>query len=747
MDLRIGLIVAPAFGERGSFVPLGLAYLNGALRRADFDPHYFDISSWVRTHAASLYTQLVTIGFSPDEGGFFGPHLPLLAELGTTDDMPRSDLGNQIRHWATVAADTVGPLDLALLTLWDSNLYFALALGQTLRQRGVQVVMGGPGAQLPQVRSLLLLLRGADLILQGEGEQRVVEVAQAVAGGKPFHHLAGASYLTHDADGTIDVCHTDPAPPLAIDGLPVPSFERFGVDEWIPVLSSRGCIRNCSFCTEKSFWIRYRVRPVDRMLDEIEHHIQTLKTHRFEINDDLFNGNPRWLHRFCAGIQQRRLDIRWTCFMEPYRLTHTLLDEVAAAGCVLIKYGVQHFDPEMLRRMGRGDEITSVTDTLRYTASLGIRVHFDLVPGHPLETEQHHATNLRVLPQVLDENELLQVNINPFLLLYGSVVEQQPERFGVRITRWDAESLSHILPTRAPAIRRLAPQFIRSYDQEPDRETVIERTRQLEDVVRRCRGRASYVSACPSRERASVALTNPSTPKHWVWEVKPDDTPRQLLDEIGFAKATGARRVMVRTPGPPFHKKPFVSRAVEAGLSGVMLYGDARSAPFRQAFLHLQQEQVPTFLVERLWPGNIHTILSRVVDAIDVGVSKVALDLQPWVSAPDAGPDVADTVTVVRTLLTDTQGSDVQWAISGIPYCWLPERLDVLASHPPVVDRDTPVEPVVQLPVCRFCSLSNRCPGAPVAVLERLGSHVLFPQPGRPDGGLETDALGRLFCG
>ncbi|NUN16020.1 MAG: radical SAM protein [Myxococcales bacterium] len=744
MELRIGLIVAPAFGERGSFVPLGLAYLNGALRQANYNPTFFDISSLVRSQAESLYAQLVSIGFSPDEGGFFGPHLPLLAELGTPPDTSITPLAQNIRQWAENAATAIGALDLALLTLWDSNLYFALALGRVLKQRGITVVMGGPGAHLPQVRALLLSLGGADLILQGEGERRVVELADAVSAGKPFPFVAGAAYLTYGPNGTVDVVETEAPPPLVIGDLPWPNFEQFGADQWVPVLSSRGCIRNCSFCTEKSFWKRYRVRRVDDVLDEIEHHIRTLDTDRFEMNDDLLNGNPRWLHRFCAGIKDRRLNIRWTCFMEPYRLTHTLLDEVAAAGCVLIKYGVQHFDPEMLRLMGRGDEVTSVTDTLRYTASLGIRVHFDLVPGHPQETEHHHATNLRVLPEILDDHELLQVNINPFLLLYGSVVEQEPERFGVQITRWDTQSLSQLLQTQSDPIHRLAPKFIRFYDQVPDRETVKHRTRQLEDVVRRCRARSSYVIVSRDHGFSSIGIDERSIPKHWVWEVHPEDTPRQLLDQIVHAKAGGAERAMVRTPGPPFHHESFASRAVAAGLSGVMLYGEPLSMPFRQAFIQLRHHRIPTFLVERVWSGNQATLPGRVAAAVDLGISRIALDLQPWLSETD-GPALHDVVTLVRSLLGVTEHHEVRWAISGLPYCWLSDRVDVLAAHPPIVERDVAAQPITQLPVCRFCSLSNRCPGAPHAALMRLGPDLLVPQPGRPEGGVESDALGRLF--
>ena len=63
-----------------------------------------------------------------------------------------------------------------------------------------------------------------------------------------------------------------------------------------------------------------------------------------------------------------------------------------------------------------------------YTAAIGM-----LQEG---ETEAQHAVNKRVLAEVLDRDPRLRVNVNPFLLLYGSPVERNPTRYGVDIDYW-----------------------------------------------------------------------------------------------------------------------------------------------------------------------------------------------------------------------------------------------------------------------------------------------------------------------
>ncbi len=76
---RVAMVLAPTFGERGSFVPLGFAQLNAVLRGAGIVPTYHDLSEWLRMEDPDFYAELVEIGFSPQEGGFFGPDPQILA--------------------------------------------------------------------------------------------------------------------------------------------------------------------------------------------------------------------------------------------------------------------------------------------------------------------------------------------------------------------------------------------------------------------------------------------------------------------------------------------------------------------------------------------------------------------------------------------------------------------------------------------------------------------------------------------
>lgn len=731
-DPAVGLVLVPAFGEKGSFTPLGMAYLNGALRDAGFTPTFHDVNAAVRAEAPDLHGELVAHGFSPDEGGFFGPELDLLLQIGRREVFDDAPLADRIRARAELDCERLPALDLALLTLWDSNLYYAAAIGLALRERGTVVVMGGPAAGLRIVRELLVRLGSADAVLYGEGEQRVVELARWVAGGHDFGSIGGATLRGPDGRGLESL----PEPALRIHDLPRACFEGMDVDGWIPLITSRGCIRDCSFCTEKFNWRRFRQRKVEDVLDEIEGLIDQYGTQRFEFNDDLINGHVRWLDSFLDQLIERRWDLRWTCFMEPYRLTPRFIDKIAEAGCTLVKYGVQHFDPEMLRIIGRGDEVSEVVDTLRWTADHGIRVSFDIIPGHPGETEAHHAVNMRMLPEVLEGHDLLEVNLNPFLLLYGSPVHLDPEKYGVDVHTWDETLFPE--PLRAD-FRDLAPQFIRSYDQSPDRETVIERTLQLEGVVRRVRGRHG-LAAVPSGADGTPPELLDRLRARGVDRVavRParDSTPRHLLDGLQLARERGYKVVALETTGAPFDRAGFVKAAVRRGLSHAVLVPGGPHAVFEAAAAQLTERSVPWVLWFEPEAGDVLAARHWVSEASRLGASATVISMVSAVGDIE-GQSLESAATEVKTALDQGLALGQPVVVYGLPFCLLSDYTDQLAPTPPILPISVEGRPewtarLVQVPRCRSCGFSNRCPGAPEAALERDGESVLSPVAGRP---------------
>jgi hypothetical protein len=101
---------------------------------------------------------------------------------------------------------------------------------------------------------------------------------------------------------------------------------------WTPYLEiTRGCPRNCSFCTAiRVSGRRMRLRPVDEVVDEIKRR----KIRRFFLTDDNFGLNFTTDPEYCAQLFEAlaKLDLDgWTCQSEMSIAKHVDLLEMSVA--------------------------------------------------------------------------------------------------------------------------------------------------------------------------------------------------------------------------------------------------------------------------------------------------------------------------------------------------------------------------------------------------------------------------------
>ena len=729
-ESRIGMVLAPTFGERGSFVPLGLAQLNAVMRLAGRTPVYHDLSEWLRHDDPDFYAELVEIGFSPREGGFFGPD-PVL--LGSAARIPGvfHPLGEPLIQSVGKAVEHLGELDLVLMTAWDSNLPYVVALGTALRRKGVRVVCGGPGAALAPVRHALIRLGAADVVVLGEGEERLMPIVEALESGASLEAIAGLCL----PDGEGGSRETPEARDSRIHDLPPPDFTGFPTDDWLPVLTSRGCIRDCSFCTERFVWARYRQRRVESVLDELEERVRVAGVRRFEFNDDLLNGHVGWLERFCDGIAERRLDIRWICFMEPYRLTAALLAKVAAAGCTLIKFGVQHLDREMLERIGRGSEIEGVCDVLGTAADLGMRVHFDLIPGHPGESEEQHRINCEGLPAILARSERIRVNVNPFLLLHGSAVEQNPGAHGVVVHRYGVEDVPALL---SETLEGHLGGFIQSFEANPGEDVVATRGGDLEAIAH-LSGEFRADATCHASAAAVRALTprEPGGSARLRLRVGSESTPRAILEAIGVGRVHGFAGVLLETPGAPCDRAEWVRLARREGLSGVVVDG----TPMPEVSRVLAAEGMPWLVRRRGMADDSSGELAVIQACRQSGARGLHLALDDFPEGMK-GTSLGSLQSRLTQFLQAGRNEGLAIRVTGIPACFIPDPEEHWATDPLVPVGGQRLE---HLKRCGACTWEGRCSGAGGAWLEGEGEAVIRPITTRPRQGGGDDPIEQLL--
>lgn len=206
---------------------------------------------------------------------------------------------------AEPAFDLVG---ISLAFQWRARDFLALAMALRESGYGGHVTLGGHFATF-ESEDILRDFPEVDSICRQEAEETVVKLASAVGGGAPdLSGIPGLALRTHD--GEIFLTPHAPLPDLAAlpwpdrRGAPAACFGH-GI---APLVSSRGCYANCTFCCigawhEQSLpGKRYRLRDVDDVAREMVALQRERGVDIFVFHDDNFfvPGHARNLERFNA---------------------------------------------------------------------------------------------------------------------------------------------------------------------------------------------------------------------------------------------------------------------------------------------------------------------------------------------------------------------------------------------------------------------------------------------------------------
>ena len=267
-------------------------------------------------------------------------------------------------HTVTVVDEAVqeidfdAPVDLVGITSTSINIRRAYEVADEFRRRNIPVVMGGIHVTtLPEEAQA-----HADCVVLGEGDDAWPALLRDFAEGRllpryqlpPRDNLAGLPHPRYDLIDT----------PRYI----TPPFSATAI---LPVQTARGCPHNCDFCSVTQFWgKRIRLRPIADIVEEVRRSGARVVL----FTDDNFFAQPKRARELCAALQP--LNIRFFCQIDS--ISHKregLIQDAAAAGCILAFVGFESMNPRALAELNKGfnkpDEYAALIRTL-HASGIGI---------------------------------------------------------------------------------------------------------------------------------------------------------------------------------------------------------------------------------------------------------------------------------------------------------------------------------------------------------------------------------------
>jgi radical SAM superfamily enzyme YgiQ (UPF0313 family) len=327
---------------------------------------------------------------------------------------------------------------------------------------GMETVMGGAiftgvlDLRSPNLEYFLEHTPYIDKIFVGEGEELFLDYLR---GKLPPRQRV---YTLADIDNRL----------LDLDKSAVPDFSGLEL-RYYPNLASytsRSCPFNCTFCSEKVFWGRFRKKKAARIVEELTRLSSQYKTQLFLMADSLLNPVVKELS---GVIIDEGLSFYWDGYLraDPAVCNTDNTIQWRRGGFYRARLGLESGSPRILEAMGKKITPAQIREAVSALAQAGIKTTTYWVIGYPGETEEDFQQTLDLVEEMKDD--LYEADCNPFAYFLTGQVESD---------RWAEKNRSRLLyPPEARDMLMIQTWIL---DTPPSREETYDR---LNRFVAHCR--------------------------------------------------------------------------------------------------------------------------------------------------------------------------------------------------------------------------------------------------------------------
>ena len=274
----------------------------------------------------------------------------------------------------------------AMFSMKEKTMEFA----ELLRKDCELLVVGGPLATSNPEE----FIGSFDVVAIGEGEQTMLDLAQAAENHSDFDDIKGIMFKDK---GRIVVT---PARDFVcdLDKIPFPSRELFDNQAYknyysrnfgyttTAIITSRGCPFQCDFCSRPIFGNTFRSRTTNNIVQEVEA-VQKLGYQRVWFADDCFTLNRGRLMEICEELIRRNIMIGWECLSRVDTVDLSVAEEMKNAGCVRVFFGIESGNNGILKIMKKQATVEQAEKAVHIFKRTGIQVGAFFILGYPGESE------------------------------------------------------------------------------------------------------------------------------------------------------------------------------------------------------------------------------------------------------------------------------------------------------------------------------------------------------------------------
>lgn len=306
-----------------------------------------------------------------------------------------------------------------------------------------KIIIGGAGlsttgiaTQVNDFGNKLLDSNLVDYYVRGEGEYALVDILKENKG-------AG---INNDSYVQIE----------DLNSLAYPNYDdvikykyHYAIDNiQLPITTSRGCVRRCSFCDIHAFWKKYTYRSGENIAQEMITHYEKYGVRDFFFTDSLINGNLKSFRQLCNWLvdyyEKNNLPDKffswggqWIVRTEKH-LSPEDYKTAAKSGMNGLAMGIESLSEQIRVDMNKGFKNIDLDYTLEQFRLNDMNCYFLMIVGYPTEKEEHHLETMQNFVKYQGyaiDGTIFGVNLGGTLSIdEGSPLHQNSIHFGLQPT-------------------------------------------------------------------------------------------------------------------------------------------------------------------------------------------------------------------------------------------------------------------------------------------------------------------------
>ena len=304
------------------------------------------------------------------------------------ENLPLEDIFKKI--------DQIGPRIIgfrSIVATFDKT----CALAKSIKKRypDLVILLGGPHASMVK-GSILDDHHEFDIIVLGEGEVTVCELASSIENNMPLSGVRGIAFRENRK--VVTTISREPIKDL--DTISYPAWDKVPLHLYAPsphaykklpivtIIASRGCPFPCTFCSKDVFGRSHRRRSPKNVIKEMVHHMERFGIKEFCFYDDVFTINTKWVKEFCEVLIKEKLDCIWSCDTRVDLVTPEILKLMKKAGCWNIFYGLESGSQKLLDKVVKSFTLSDVRNAVKWTHDSGIEIRASFMLALPGESPE-----------------------------------------------------------------------------------------------------------------------------------------------------------------------------------------------------------------------------------------------------------------------------------------------------------------------------------------------------------------------